>query len=261
MRKKLLLLMIVLVLITVTGCSLKKPEKGPTLTEKVTVTEQDMETIKKVSEVIFNVEKEKLKVDDLTAAEKGQIAVDLAGGYFTDISGTEMTNNFRKYFGDKQEVEYEDIKCFEDHGSEEANIMLTFDKEKDKYVYNDKHPGHGGGGKAFIGSEMSFDSLDIVENEYHYNVKVLFYGTAMCHDIGPCEYGKAYKSYNDAKNETNSLADIDNNTKYTETDYMTDLPIVHLEKVIEDYKDKLDTYEFIFVKENNNLVFKEYKKA
>ena len=259
MRKKLLFGLVLLIALVSTGCSLKKDEKRPTLVEKVTVTEQDMETFKKVSEAIFNVEKEELKIKDLTPEENGKIAVEFYG-YFTDTSGTEMTKNFRKYFGEDLKVEYGDIMCPWDHGSKEENIMLYFDKEKDRYVYNDKHPGHGGGGVEFIGNELAFDSLDIVADEYHYKVKALFYGQAMCHDVGPCDYGKAYKNYSDAKNETNSLTEIDNNSKYVEKDY-NDFPITHLDKVIEDYKDKLDTYEFIFVREKNNLVFKEYKKA
>ena len=58
MRKKLLFGLVLLIALVSTGCSLKKDEKRPTLVEKVTVTEQDMETFKKVSEAIFNVEKE-----------------------------------------------------------------------------------------------------------------------------------------------------------------------------------------------------------
>lgn len=260
MRKKLLFGLVLLIALVSTGCSLKKDEKRPTLVEKVTVTEQDMETFKKVSEAIFNVEKEELKIKDLTPEENGKIAVGFYG-YFTDTSGTEMTNNYRKYFGEDLKVEYEDIMCFIDHGSKEENVMLYFDKEKDRYVYNDKHPGHGGGGEEFIGSKMAFDSVDIISNEYHYKAKVLFYGTAVCHDIGPCDYGKAYKSYSDAKNGTNSLVEIDNNDKYVDNDPMAQFPTVDIEQVVEDYKDKLDVYEFIFVREKNNLVFKEYKKA
>ena len=262
MKKKLLIIPALLLGVsTLTGCSFTKEKvKEPTLVEKVVVTSEEEKTLEKISKLVFNVEKEELKVNDLTGEEKGSLAVELTEGRFLDTSGSEMTSLFKKYFGDGQKPEYGDIKCFMKHEKESEQTLYYFDKDKDKYVYNEEHPGHGGGGNAFIGSEEVFDSLEIIDKEYHYKAKVLFYGTAMCHDIGPCEYGKAYKSYSSAKNETDPLTTIDNNNKYSEEDYMTGLPIVHLDKVIEDYKDQLDTYEFIFVKEHNNLVFKEYHK-
>lgn len=264
MKKKILFVSVLLLTITVlTGCSLTKEKetKEPTLIEEAIVTNEEAKTLDKITKIIFNVEKEELKVEDLTEEEKGEIARELTEGRYTETSGKEMTSLFQKYFGEGQTVKFGDIKCFMDHQNENEQTLYYFDKEKDKYVYNESHPGHGGGGVAFIGNKMTFDSLGIVGNEYHYNVKVLYYGEGMCHDIGPCDYGKAYKTYKDAKNGTNPVADIDGNTKYTSTDYMTDLPIVDLDSLIDDYRDKLDTYEFVFVKEKGNLIFKEYHKA
>lgn len=262
MRKKLLLVLVLLIALACTGCSLKTREKRPTIAEEVTVTEEDMETFKKVSEAIFDVEKEELKIDDLTPAEKGELAIKVYedGGYYTMATGKAFKKNFEKYFGTGHEIEFEDIPCFIDHGSKEENIMLYFDENQDKYVYNEAHPGHGGGGNPFIGSRMTFDSLGIIGDEYHYTTRVLFYGTAMCHDIGPCDYGKAYKSYIDAKNEINPLVEIDNNEKYVDNDPMAQFPTVDIDQVVEDYKEKLETYEFVFVREGNNLIFKEYFK-
>ena len=260
MRRKVLFVLVVLLsVLCLTGCNFKKEKVDePTLVEQVVITSEEYETLGKISNLVFNVEKEELKVSDLTEEEKSEIARDLTEGRYTEISGKEMTKKFQQYFGEDQTVKYTDMNCFMKHNKEEEQVLYYFDQEKDKYVYNEQHPGHGGGGVAFIGNEMTFDQLGIVDKEYHYSVKVLFYGEAMCHDIGPCDYGKAYKSYTDAKNGTNPLTEIDNNTKYTTTDYMSGLPEVHLDKVIEDYKEELNTYEFVFVKEKGNLIFKEY---
>ena len=45
--------------------------------------------------------------------------------------------------------------------NEEEQILYYYDKEQDKYVYNDKHPGHGGGGVERIGFYLDYDNLEI----------------------------------------------------------------------------------------------------
>ena len=109
-----------------------------------------------------------------------------------------MNEEFKKYFGNNQSLKFVDIKCDNDHGSEEANIMMKYDANQDKYVYNDNHPGHGGYGD-FIGKKMVLDSIEKTEKGYNLVAKVL-----------------------------------------------------------EDYKKQLDTYTFIFVKEDGRLIFNSY---
>ena len=54
------------------------------------------------------------------------------------------------------------------------------------------------------------------------------------------------------------VVQIDNNPTYTT--YMDGLPIVDMDTLYKDNRDKLDTYTFNFVKEGDNLVFKDYEK-
>lgn len=258
MKKFKTLLLLLLLTITLTGCNLLKPKpiNEPTKEpEKVSITSADIETMEKARDAIFNVEKESLKVSDLTDAERGEVARRLVV-YYQERSGSEMTKEFNKYFGEG-EVVYEDIPCFAEHSKEEEKTLYIFDKEQDKYITNPNHPGHGGGGKVTTQVKMILDSYSVEGDSYVYNAKVLFYGPFWCHDVGGCEYGKAYKSATDAKNETNPLADISANYMVTGDGP----PTADMDKVMEDVKDKLDTYKFIFEKQDGKLIFKEYKKA
>ena len=258
MKKYTKLLLLFLLTITLTGCRFLKPKPVVEPTSepvKVMITSADIETMEKARDAIFDVEKESLKVSDLTDAERGAVARKLVV-YYQEKSGTEMAKEYNKYFGEG-EVVFEDIPCFEKHNKEEEQTLLIFDKEQDKYITNPNHPGHGGGGQVSTQVKMIADSYSVDGETYIYNAKVLFYGPFWCYDVGGCEYGKAYKSAKDAKNETNPLADISANYM-KETDGP---PTADIDKVMEDVKDKLDTYQFIFEKIDGNLVFKEYKKA
>ena len=273
MKKSIKLLIIIIGLVLITGCAkipifdappTPTPSDKPDKEVEITITHDEVELMEIISNIVFDVEKENQDVASLTDEKKSEIARQLINKFvegkgYTDVTGTEMLNEFKKYFGTNQTINFTDIKCFVQHNNSDEQILMYFDKALDKYVENNKHPGHGGGGVKFIGSEFDFDNVKVEGNKYIYNVKVLYYGDALCHDVGPCDYGKGYKSYTDAKNGRNSLIDIDNSKEYWIT--YSDFPSLELDKLMKDYRDRLDTYSFIFEKENNNLVFKEYKKA
>ena len=225
--------------------------------EKLTITAENKEVFEKISKVVFGGKKENLKVEDITESRKASIARALTNYHYTEKTGTEMTEGFRKYFGKNQTVTYDDIPCGMNHGNAEENILLIFDKEKDMYVYNDKHPGHGGGGNTYYGFEMKFDSVDSTDKEYIYNAKIFFYGPAYGSDTGEQWYGSGYKTYNDAINEKNALLKIDDNNDYLINDGP---PRLNVDKVFNDFQDQLDTYSFYFEKEDENVIFKKYQK-
>lgn len=270
MNKKIIkITLLLLVTILLTGCFKlgNKPKNNTNNTNNTTTTEvktsvskDEMETMDKISNLVFNVEKEELKNENLTDEEKSSIARELIDDYrYMEVSGTEMTKNFQKYFGLKQTINFQDIKCFIDHGNEEENIMIRFNKEKDKYEYNENHPGHGGGGSVEVSKKIGYDEVECTNKKCTYKAKVLFYGPVTCHDIGPCEYGKGYKTYKDAKNQTNPIIELNNNKKYIEE--INGFPNVKMDEVFEDVRKELDTYIFVFEKENDNLIFNNYKKA
>ena len=239
----------------------KKEKKKETKEVVKEITYEEMDTMEKISESVFIVEKESLKTSDLTDEQKLSVTQKILGkkynsGY-TETTGTEMTNIFKKYFGKDQTLKFIGIKCGSDHGSEEENQMLIFDEAQDKYIWNPKHPGHGGGG-YFYGYKMGFDSVKEENGVYKYNVKILFYGKGHSGDTGGTSYGNGYKSYKDCIDGKNMIVQIDNNPTYTT--YMDGLPIVDIDTLYKDNRDKLDTYTFNFVKEGDNLVFKDYEK-
>ena len=229
--------------------------------ENLIITDEQQKNMQQVADAVFEVEKEKLETKDLTDGEKVNIAVNLAGkkyksGYL-EVTGTQMLEIFKNNFGKDQTINFVPIKCNEDHGSEEQNQMLIFDKAQDKYVYNDKHPGHGGGG-SFYGAKLGFESIETTKDTVKYNVKVLFYGKAVSFDTGGMRYGNGYKTYKDSKEGKNQIVQIDDNSKYTVQ--QDGPPYTDIDAVFSDYKDQLDTYTFTFVKEDDNLIFKSYSK-
>ena len=233
----------------------------PVKEEKLTVTDEQKENMMNVVKAVFEVEKEKLEVKDITDERKINIAMELTGlKYNSDritVTGTQMSEIFRNNFGKDQTLTFVPIKCNEDHGSEEANNMLIFDKAQDKYVFNDKHPGHGGGG-SYYGAQLGFDNMETTKDTVKYNVKVLFYGKAVSFDTGGMRYGNGYKTYKDSKEGKNQIVQIDDNSKYTVQ--QDGPPYTDIDAVFSDYKDQLDTYTFTFVKEDDNLIFKSYSK-
>ena len=236
----------------------EKEEVSSQSIENTVISYDDIKTMEKLVDVTFVEEKDSLKVDDLTDEQKVFIVSELIGKGYTETTGTEMTNEFKKYFGKDQSIKFVDIKCgLEDHGSEEANIMLKFDTSQDKYVYNDKHPGHGGGSGQAIFSKAAYKSIEKTEKGYKMDVGVLFYD-GISYDTGPFNYGNAYKSYSDAK-DNNVLVKIDGNDNYKEMD-MDGITTYDIDKVLEDYKDKLDVYTFNFETVDGNIIFTSYSK-
>ncbi len=265
MKKKIIIFVALLLVVGgLTGCSLpgkKKPkEESNTVTPAapVILSESNLEEIGHLSEVVFEEDKEALKVADFSEEKKGELARGLVKGKgWDEVTGKELTKLYQDHFGKDQTIEFQDIKCFMDHHNEEEQTLYYYDKEQDKYVYNEKHPGHGGGGVEHIGSLKTFDSLEIDGTIYKYNMKILFYGKSWCYDTGGCEYGSGYKTYKDATEEKNALLNI-NDSKYM-VDYYGP-PSLEKEKLMNDYKNQLDTYQFVFEKIEGKLIFKEYKK-
>ena len=210
-----------------------------------------------LARLVFHVEKEYLTIEDLTDLEKVNIAVSLSNKDADESTGEELNTIFKNNFGNNQTLNFVDIKCPYDHGSEEANTMYKYDSTQNKYVKG-KHGGHGGSISNEIAKELSSINVISENNQYHYQAKVLYYELEKCPDVGPCTYGSAYKTYKDAINKTNELVKIKDNEKYTS--YLQDnFPVVHIDKIMEDYKKQLLTVDFVFEEQDNNIIFKYYK--
>lgn len=237
----------------------KQENQKPATIEKETITEEEQEKMEKVAKIVFSYEDESVTAEDLTAEEKINMTLALNEKNI-EATGTELKETFKEYFGSKIKLEFPNIKCFMEHETEEQNIRYRFNKSLDKYVYNDNHPGHGGGNSKPYGSYLETKKVNVKSGKYSLTAPVIFYGGKVCYDVGGCKYEAAYKSYDDAKNKSNPLVSLEFDNKTYWTSNGDEFPIFEEEKLYNDYKDKLDTYTFVFEKEDGNLIFKSYKK-
>lgn len=219
-------------------------------------TDAEKAEMEKIAKLVFVESKKSLKAEDLTADQKISIVVQLTdGGY--EAPGEELRNTFKKYFGSSIKLEFPDIRCGMEHESEEQNAMYIFDKGKDKYVYNEKHPGHGGGIVDSYGSYLEGKKATFINKKYTLEAPVIIYGGVSCDDVMGCQNGAAYKTYEDAVNKTNALVILTNNEKYF-TGPVDEPPIFEEVKLYNDYKEQLNTVKFEFEKDEDNLIFKSY---
>lgn len=237
----------------------EKEEQNEEVEEK-DATSEEIEIMQKISEYIFDEEKETFDISMLTNQEKISAAFYFSGKNVEESTGNELINVFNKYFGKSENLVLEDAICSHPlHEDNETKINYKYDASIDKYVSNPTHPGHGGGsGEEKIVSHIYSDKFFTKDGKYYYMAKVVFFNNVLCGDTGPCSYDKVYASYLDAKNEVNSLVDIKGNQDYMD-------PILNIEqpdydKLYQDYGDKLSVYQFEFEKEDRNLIFKNYKK-
>ena len=231
------------------------PEPNNVVTAKA-ATDIEKQEMEKIAKLVFVESKKNLKAEDLTADQKINIALQLTdGGY--EASGEDLRNNFKKYFGSDIKLEFPNIKCGMEHESEDQNYMYIFDKEKDKYVYNEKHPGHGGGTANSYSSYLEGKTATVTSNKYVLEAPVIIYGGVYCDDVSGCHYEAAYKTYDDAKNKTNALVDLTKNETYW-TGPENEPQKFEEKKLYDDYKDKLNSVKFVFEKDGDNLIFKSY---
>ncbi len=253
--------LIVLGIVLLTGCNLTKNKEKEVVKDtsyEVTLNHQEIETMETVSNIVFEVEKDKLKETEFSEDKKSYLARSLVAGSPEEHTGKELLETYQNYFGKDKVIDFQDIKCTTmQHDSEAEQVIYHYDKGTDKYVYNEKHPGHGGGKSDFIGSYMVLDNIKVTDKEYIYEVKILFYGKASVGDVGGMSYGKGYGSYDNAINGNSVILDIDNSRQYW---FESDIPYLNMNKLMEDYRDKLDTYEFHFEKEGDHLIFKSYNR-
>lgn len=231
-----------------------------------TISYQDLRIMESISEYVFEVDKDNLKVSDITGEQKIHLVTTIGwllegkeGGSAPNLfTGEELTNIFHKYFGKNEKLEFVDIKCKMNHNSEEENVIYRYDEGQGKYVYNDLHPGHGGGGNAYQ-SYMDLEKIEITNNGYQYQTKVVFYDGGSTGDTGRYLFDNAYKTYQDATAHQNAVSSIKGNTKYVTENYMGET-VFQEEKLFQDIRNQLNTYTFEFEKEGDHLIFKGYSK-
>ncbi len=240
----------------------KKEEVQEKEIEDKEITVVEISEMKHLSEVIFK-DVDELEFEDLKNQEKLNMAIELVGKPIDEVKGQELIDAVHKYFGEDATLELEDIDCFEDHGGDGDELYL-YSESKDRFVYNDKHPGHGGGG--FTGLMTFFDSVKYNDDEYHFIIG-MYYSNTACDDICPPHFktnGKIYKTYEDFKAGGNYILDAAKDkslymygSEYD--DYYGNEYIYDWEKIYEKVRDDVKKYDFTFKKVNGSFVFVNYK--
>lgn len=228
--------------------------------EETDATNEESENMKKVAERVFHTDKETYSTSMMDNQEKLEIAFTFAPGTWEQATGTQIKEEFHKLFGKNTSLELTDIYCDHPLHNNEKVVLYAYDQNTDKYAYGTEHGGHGAStGEKIVGSYVFGDKATVKGDKYYYYAKVVFFNDVLCGDTGGCSYNKAFGSYADAKNVSNPLVDLASDVNYQITSE-SGLTSPNFDKIYVDYKDKLSTYVFEFEKEDNNLVFKNYKK-
>lgn len=186
---------------------------------------------------------------DLTNTEKVDLAYNLVSNkeyiYDNGINIRQIDSKFQDIFKDTITFDKDNIICSCDE------VLFIYNNEEDKYIYNEKHLGHGTSPK-----EDNYYSkiIDVKSNEKKYIVTMvnLWYMPSTYYD----EYVEyAYGSYSDALNNTNPLFQLnEGNGTYMNT-------IKELEDNYDKYKDHMKKYIYTLEKEEDNylLISFQYK--
>lgn len=231
-----------------------------------TITEEEQSKMLAFAKAAFE-DETGIEVDDLDNETKINIISLLKDKSLTDLSGTEIKNEYYKYFGEKEELELVNITCpaanILNH-SGDAKYLFVYDKEADSYIYNPTHQGHGGGAGAKSYISYVYQDKAIKEKDiYKLKVKVYYTNNPAYHNDtwGPLSNMKVYKNQEDTISEENFIVDAylnDNYCQPKEDEMFGEIYECDYDKIYEGVKDDLNTYIFEFVKENDNLIFKRY---
>ena len=274
-----LICLVVILLIAVLGLTgyilvdkgVIKLKKEVTVKEKVTtedknddviVSNDELSIMKKISEVMFN-RSDEGDFNSLDNQTKLTLAINLTGKSTLEVTGKEILDTVKKYFGSSGKIVLENIVCpivgstndayFVESHSGNRKYLYLYKEDSDRFVYNDEHGGHGALSDPVL-NIVNMVSYSAKKNIYKYKANVFYINTGCADSICGPLLGNMYATYEDAKNDTNLLEDIKKNSKYCDGDQCD------YEKVSSDYADKLNNYIFEFVKDDNNLVFKKYYK-
>ena len=146
-----------------------------------------------------------------------------------DISKAD--NYFKTLYGFKAD-EYKDLLCDLD-----KIPLLKYDKENNRYVFNDEHPGHGGRTVGYTDYYVTSSS----KTNNRYEIAILFL------------YGNEMDGYYVNGEELN----IDFDESYVEPDDFVKAYKDYFKENINEFK-SVNKYVFTFEKVNNNYLLKEF---
>lgn len=223
----------------------------------ITVNADEMAIINKVTDAVFIGEKDNLKISDLTDQQKIGLTLSLMNVNYEETTGTEIKEAFHKYFGADQDLKLVDIICTVEsaiHPTPESAVIYKYDKESDKYVFNQDHPGHGAYSDYYTYYMNTDGVTKTTSGTIIYEVKLLIDRHWYSADVTEPSGSAVYKTYQDAKDRKNPLEE------FSDTGKGDPVSPQMLKKLFIEKRDELTTYSFKFKESNGNLIFVSYEK-
>ncbi len=154
------------------------------------------------------------------------------------VKKSDVINAFQNtIFGDL-DLEHEDVLC------ECKSKLFVYNKEKEEYVYNEEHGGHG-----FCKVYKEFTKLvDFYEKDGQYIASYKYAFGNYCEDDSTQIFG----SYSDAEKQKNPIYNDDILSQETEDTVKQDY---------EEIKDKLMTYTYTFEKVGGKIKIVDFKRS
>ena len=225
------------------------------------VSDEDLITMKKVTEAIFYIDegtRDNLKFEDIEKYKRVTIAQSLATGFLSygsfapSLSGSQLKETFKKYFN--SDLELVPIPCF---NTEHPNLYV-YNSIKDKYEDNKEHEKFGHGGIMPFDVKVKYVDSGSKDNTYTLTAYV-YYQEPMVQDCNLVILNKlAEANQIDAdivfsfKGDLTPGICVKNSNGIYECDEDLAFEIV---------KDKLHKYTMEFEKIDGRLVFKSYSKV
>lgn len=232
--------------------------------EEKNLTDDIKTYLKELSNVVFELDKSSLKVNDIDkkrliynlVAINNLVAIDKKGS-ITDITGTRLKELALKYYN-ISDLELVDITCDWDHNNKGTNVMYIYNSSIDKYKDNPEHAGHGGSSLG-IGAYKFDDKVFEEDDNYIYSTHVFYEDIGCIYDTcGPLEKLDIYYTYEDAVNKTNKVMDASTDSSLCEkikpAGYKCDD-----NKIYDKIKENTKTVNFYYRKANDNYIFEKYK--
>lgn len=195
-------------------------------------------------ENISSLERNISNFNDLTNQEKLNIAIK---GIVTDgsimyeggLATSLIDEYFIKVFKDKINYSKDAVECWC------KTPIYVYDKDKDVYIYNEDHGGHG---SPFVENYFTrILSIKSYNNIYKVEAVHLW---AYYPDMGPATYDVAYDTHNNALNQENPLFTL--NIENPDEDNYQRFLLEEINNNFAKYKDKMAIYTYTFEKIDND---------
>ena len=209
-------------------------------------------SLKELSDIVFTIDKNTKTVNDMNDLELIHAAVGISVKYIDTITGTEIKDILKDYFG-VNKINFVDITCNLPMSDDHDNRMYIYNSKTDKYESNPEHIAHNGTNNGII--HKIVNGRETIEEDFYVFSGNIFYVYNKCGwDIcGSNNIYDVYLSYEDAYNKVNKKFNA------REKEGFCSKGDCDADKIYEEIKDEIKTVSFYYKKNNDNYVFDHYE--